>query len=162
MANEKNLIPMSKRSKKEARDAGRKGGIASGEARRKKKSFAEAARWALEMETKANIGGNKEMITQYQAIILNLLSVANDKQNKQWIQAAQMLLQIEHGEASAERIRAETESIRAKTALMKGDGTARNGMLEELIAGLREDVHTETETADADVADGASETNQPS
>ena len=39
MANEKNLKPVS--SKKEARERGRKGGLASGEARRKRKTLKE-------------------------------------------------------------------------------------------------------------------------
>lgn len=43
MPNEENLIPMDKRSEKEARELGQKGGIASGEARRRKKSLREAA-----------------------------------------------------------------------------------------------------------------------
>ena len=36
-----NLIPFSERSKEEARELGRKGGIASGEARRRKKTLKE-------------------------------------------------------------------------------------------------------------------------
>ena len=43
VANEQNLIPASERSKSEARENGRKGGIASGAARRRKKSMREAA-----------------------------------------------------------------------------------------------------------------------
>ena len=43
MANEQNLIPHQYASGKEARDAGRKGGIASAEARRKKKACADIA-----------------------------------------------------------------------------------------------------------------------
>ncbi len=43
MANEKNLVPMDRRSPEEAREMGRKGGIASGEARRRKRSLKEAA-----------------------------------------------------------------------------------------------------------------------
>lgn len=43
MANEKNLIPMDQRSQSEARELGRKGGQASGAARRRKKSLKEAA-----------------------------------------------------------------------------------------------------------------------
>ena len=39
MANNENLIPFSKRSKNEAREYGKKGGKASGEARRKKADF---------------------------------------------------------------------------------------------------------------------------
>ena len=154
MANEQNLIPMSRRSKKEARESGRKGGIASGEARRKKKSFAEAARWALEMETKANIGNREEVVTQYQAIVLTLLSAARDKKNKQWIQAAQMLLQIENSEANVERVKAETERIRAATEAMRGNGEPRNGVLEQLIEGLRNDLYTETACSNETMADG--------
>lgn len=41
--NEKNLIPMDQRSEEEARELGRKGGIASGAARRRKRSLKEAA-----------------------------------------------------------------------------------------------------------------------
>lgn len=43
MANEQNLIPFSQRSKNEAREEGRKGGVASGAARRRKRSMREAA-----------------------------------------------------------------------------------------------------------------------
>lgn len=51
MANgHENLIPMSERSKEEAREMGRKGGIASGETRRKKREIAEIARMVLEQQ----------------------------------------------------------------------------------------------------------------
>lgn len=43
MPNEENLIPMDQRSKSEVRELGRKGGIASGAARRRKRSLKEAA-----------------------------------------------------------------------------------------------------------------------
>lgn len=42
MANEKNLIPNSERTPEELREQCRKGGIASGESRKLKKSFKEA------------------------------------------------------------------------------------------------------------------------
>lgn len=45
MANEQNLKPV--RTKEEARERGRKGGIASGKARAKKKSIAEQTMFAL-------------------------------------------------------------------------------------------------------------------
>lgn len=47
MANEQNLIPVNKRSKSEARENSRKGGIASGAARRKKKEFKQIIEQAL-------------------------------------------------------------------------------------------------------------------
>lgn len=43
MPNERNLIPMDQRSQSEARELGRKGGIASGASRRRRKSLKEAA-----------------------------------------------------------------------------------------------------------------------
>lgn len=49
MPNEQNLIPMDQRSQKEARELGREGGRASGEARRRKKSLREAAELYLSL-----------------------------------------------------------------------------------------------------------------
>lgn len=49
MSNEKNLIPFSERSESEARESGRKGGIASGKARRRKRSMKEAADYYLSL-----------------------------------------------------------------------------------------------------------------
>ena len=56
MANEQNLIPTTKRSKDEARENSRKGGIASGEARRRKRDL----RRALEALLDKNMGKNKD------------------------------------------------------------------------------------------------------
>ena len=47
MANEKNLIPLNKRSKKEQREISKKGGKASGETRRKQKTYRELAKVLL-------------------------------------------------------------------------------------------------------------------
>lgn len=56
MANEQNLIPFDKRSEKEAREISRKGGIASGRSRLKKKHGRELLRALLEMpETDARL-----------------------------------------------------------------------------------------------------------
>jgi hypothetical protein len=48
--NEENLIPQSERTKEEQREIARMGGIASGEARRRKKTFKEALLIALDIE----------------------------------------------------------------------------------------------------------------
>ena len=56
MANEKNLIPNSKRSPKEVRENGRKGGQKSGEVRREKRLLKELLEEALLKKTKT---GNK-------------------------------------------------------------------------------------------------------
>lgn len=49
MANEKNLIPVTKRTKSEAREISKKGGQASGAARRKKKSMKQVANYLLSL-----------------------------------------------------------------------------------------------------------------
>lgn len=52
MANEQNLIPNAARSPKEVRENGRKGGIKSGIARRKKRTMREIAEMVATMELK--------------------------------------------------------------------------------------------------------------
>ena len=47
MSGEKNLVPFSERSKEEAREYGRIGGIASGESRRRKRTLKQAAELAM-------------------------------------------------------------------------------------------------------------------
>ena len=59
MPNEQNLIPMEKRSPEEAREMGRKGGRASGEARRRKKSLREAAELYLSLPVADKRAWNK-------------------------------------------------------------------------------------------------------
>lgn len=59
MANNENLIPFSERSKDEARECGRKGGIASGAARRRKRSMREAAELYLSLPVSDGRRANK-------------------------------------------------------------------------------------------------------
>jgi len=54
MANEDNLIPNSKRTPEELREMARKGGIASGEARRRKKTLKEQFELLLSLPVKPN------------------------------------------------------------------------------------------------------------
>lgn len=52
MANEQNLIPASKRSKSEARENSKKGGIESGKSRRRKKALRTALKEAVSLTLK--------------------------------------------------------------------------------------------------------------
>lgn len=56
MANEKNLKPIHKRTKSEQREIATKGGIASGEARRRKRDIRQALEMLLEKEYKDRSG----------------------------------------------------------------------------------------------------------
>jgi len=68
-----NLIPTTKRSKEEARELGRKGGKASGEARRKKRDIRLAMEALLEKSYK---GKNGQELTGAEAIALKQMEKA--------------------------------------------------------------------------------------
>lgn len=84
MANEENLIPFSERSKSEARENGRKGGIASGAARRRKRSLKETADLYLSLPVTdrriwnkiSRDGVDPEDIDNQMAIVAGLSKVA--------------------------------------------------------------------------------------
>ena len=84
MANEKNLIPMDQRSKSEARELGRNGGIASGVSRRRKRSLKEAADLYLSLPVSdrrvwnkiARKGVDPEDIDNQMAMIIGLTMAA--------------------------------------------------------------------------------------
>lgn len=71
---QENLIPMSERSKEEVREIARKGGINSGETRRRKKTMRETLEQML--DEVANIEGNKDKLTYRQLATLGLLKGA--------------------------------------------------------------------------------------
>ena len=76
MANEKNLIPFTERSKSEVRELNRKGGIASGIARREKRDMAYFARLMLD-EVITDKKGN-ELPTRYAMLKSVLKKVLKD------------------------------------------------------------------------------------
>ena len=84
MANEENLIPFDQRSKEEARELGRKGGIASGMSRRRKRSLKEAADLYLSLPVSdqrrwnkiARKGVEPEDVDNQMAIIIGLSEAA--------------------------------------------------------------------------------------
>ena len=60
--NEQNLIPCSKRSKKEASELGKKGGVASGKARREKANFKKLIEIALNEDYKGGMSNAEAMV----------------------------------------------------------------------------------------------------
>lgn len=75
MANEENLIPFtSDQSREEAKINGRKGGIASGEARRAKKTMKEMLDYLLEKEIENSRTGEK--VTYREAILTSAIKKA--------------------------------------------------------------------------------------
>ncbi len=98
MANEQNLIPFSERSESEAREEGRKGGVASGVARRRKRSLRAAADLYLSMPVTDNRTFNQlaidgvevEDIDNQMAMVAGLSRRANQGDAK----AAKVLVDI--------------------------------------------------------------------
>ena len=84
MPNVKNLIPMDQRSKSEARELGRNGGIASGVSRRRKRSLKEAADLYLSLPVSdrrvwnkiARRGVDPEDIDNQMAMVIGLTMAA--------------------------------------------------------------------------------------
>lgn len=74
MANEENLKPFSTRTKKEQREIQVKGGIASGEARRAKKTMKEMLDYLLEKEIANSKTG--EIVTYREAILTSCIKKA--------------------------------------------------------------------------------------
>lgn len=84
MAGEENLIPMDQRSKEEARECGRLGGINSGVSRRRKRSLREAADIYLSLPVSdrrrwnkiARKGINPDDVDNQMAMIIGLTEAA--------------------------------------------------------------------------------------
>ena len=91
MANNENLIPMSERSQSEAREFGKKGGIASGEARRQKKAMREVLEVALEMPHVDMLSGERK--TKAEAVVSSLIQKAIDGDTS----AARLIIQSIYG-----------------------------------------------------------------
>ena len=87
MANEENLIPVTELTESEARELSRRGGIASGVARRKKKTMRDTINLALglrseltdaEIERYMRVGFADEDIDNQAKIIMGIMKLAAD------------------------------------------------------------------------------------
>ncbi len=88
--NEKNLTPFSERSVSEAREAGSKGGKASGETRRRKKDMKQKMKALLELPAAAN---DREQ--------LEALGVSPDDMDNEMVLVMSMFLSAAQGDTKA-------------------------------------------------------------
>ena len=87
MANEDNLIPNSERTPEELREIARKGGLASGEARRKRKTMREQAELLLSLAVKnpklkkamSELGIDEDEQNNQMAMIISVMNKAITK-----------------------------------------------------------------------------------
>lgn len=150
MANEKNLVPQTERSPSEAREMGRKGGIASGAARRRKKSLKQKMQLLLSLPAAGND----------QAELAAMGVEPGDMDNEMVLIKALFLSAAEGDTKAFDHIQdvlgksVAREELALKKQEAKKRNTPSNGKLEELISGLQEeqdDLHTEAMDADEPV-----------
>ena len=89
--NDENLKPFSERTESEKREITRKGGIASGKARRKKADIKKALQSILD-ETYTDENGEK--FTGEDRLAMTLYKVATDKKHRQCIQAQRLIYEL--------------------------------------------------------------------
>lgn len=120
--NDKNLIPNSERSPSEVRENGRKGGIASGKVRRKKRDMREAAKVLLDTEVKnprlrrkmKDNGLDDDDLTNQMAVLLSMfMSAVNGN-----VRAAEFLRDTA-GYNPSEMLKQETNEIEDISAIRK-------------------------------------------
>lgn len=121
MANDKNLIPQNKRTKEEQREVARLGGIASGEARRRKKLLKECMLELLELPVSSRKHWNK----------LSKMGIEpDDIDNKELLTVALFEKAVSEGDVSAFK--------EIRNLIGEDVQTDENGQLEQLIEGLKE------------------------
>lgn len=150
MANEQNLVPFGERSEREARELGQKGGIASGKARRRKKSMKQKMQLLLSLPAADNDQAE-----------LSAMGVDPEDMDNEMVLVKALFLAAAEGDTKAfDRIQdvlgrtVAREELTLKKQEAKKRNTPSNGKLEELISGLQEeqdDLHTETANADEPV-----------
>ena len=90
------------KSGRNAAEAGRKGGKASGESRARKKTMKDAAQAILDGTYKTDTGAE---VTGTDAIMLTLFKIASDPDNRQCISAIRLLREMTVEDITAEQMR---------------------------------------------------------
>lgn len=115
MANEENLIPTNKRSKSEVREIGRKGGIASGRARRERADLKKKVNQILEMDVFSP--QLKEMLEEKGLSATNQTAVATvllQKALKGDMRAIELLAKMNGNEGTKDKLDQKEQKERIK------------------------------------------------
>lgn len=150
MANERNLVPNSARTPSERRENASKAGVASGKARRRKKSMKQKMQLLLSLPAADNDQAE-----------LTAMGVDPEDMDNEMVLVKALFLAAAEGDTRAfDRIQdvlgrsVAREELGLKKQEAKKRNTPSNGKLEELISGLQEehdDLHTEAADADGPV-----------
>lgn len=150
MANEQNLVPNSARTPRERRENASKAGVASGKARRRKKSMKQKMQLLLSLPAADNDQAE-----------LTAMGVDPEDMDNEMVLVKALFLAAAEGDTRAfDRIQdvlgrsVAREELGLKKQEAKKRNALSNGKLEELISGLQEeqdDLHTEAADADGPV-----------
>ena len=120
--NDENLIPNSERTPSELREQTRRGGIASGKARRRKADLRKAMQEAMNTTFTDKKGRKK---TGEEMVIAGIIANLSDPHARNWGRALDALLLLTGQNMTKEqiaKIKAETELTKAKTKAIQQDG----------------------------------------
>lgn len=141
--NDNNLVPFSERSESEARESGRKGGIKSGEARRRKRNLKAAMKSVLSLPVNdigqwnaiSALGVDPADIDNQTAIVCALMARALSGD----VAAFREIRSLIGEDNDAERVKLQKKQVALQEKKQESTGT--DGKLTELIEGLKNDIH---------------------
>ena len=139
MANEQNLIPFSERSENEAREIGKKGGQASGKTRRRKANLRRAAKELLEG---VYTDKNGEERTGEELVMLAVFANATEPASRNWAPAIAAIMELMGEKQTPEqkkKLKAETDVLKAKAAILRGGDDSALNKLDEILKGLSDE-----------------------
>jgi hypothetical protein len=149
MANEQNLINGAATqfgSGEEAAKNGKKGGINSGKARRRKADLRRMAQDVLDgTYTDKNTG---EQITG-EELVLNGIVANLDPNSKNWGKAMDLLVELLGADKSREekqQIKAQTALLKAKVDVLTGADTSALDRLDAILEGMKNNAERSTDT----------------
>lgn len=147
----KNLIPVTERTKEEARELASKGGKRSGEVRRKKADLRKSMQMLLDSSyTQRNKDGSTEQIKGSELVVKTIMQAASDPKSRNWSAAVRFVMDLqaqnEQKQMTIKKQKLELEKLQAEIDLLhrKAEQEAaaeeqHNGKLSELIEGLKDD-----------------------
>jgi len=147
MANEQNLTPFtSEQSREEAVKNGKKGGVNSGKARKRKADLRKIAQQVLDgTYTDSNTGAQMTG----EELVLNSIVANLHPNSKHWGKAMDLLVELLGADKSREekqQIKAQTALLKAKVDVLTGADTSALDRLDAILEGMKNNAERNTDT----------------
>lgn len=144
MANEQNLKPP---STSEARERGKKGGVNSGKARKRKADLRKIAQQVLDGTYTDNNTGAQ--MTGEELVLNGIVANLADPKCKNWGKAMNLLVELLGADKSREekqQIKAQTALLKAKVDVLTGADTSALDRLDAILEGMKNNAERSTDT----------------